>query len=741
MDNPQANMPQLPPGLQDKLDQINRLIRDVQRDLERMTPGPADENFSPPWKKPVNQQDLDAVIDFLRERDDPLGGWYSRPGMRISGVEATQSVQFYDLYGQGSLAGSDNSVPLVAGKDLILRAYVERRSEGFAGPVTRFDGVVQYRGKELKSLNGPNPMQDASALRRNLIHDSLNFRIPGADCHGKINFTIKVFDALNPTSVFNRTTYRITTEFVNVPRMRVTGVLYSFTGNSLNLPAPTGMDLVNTLARFLPMLPMQGFDYNVCTIENYDKDLTKKAGWDDLLNNLANLRSASTIRTFYVGLLPANITAQVGSEARGIGRAGLAIAGKDDTRALSHELGHACSIKHVDAGGAPEPFESKYPNYGTFPFGSIGEVGIDTARLTLYNPQFSYDFMSYWENGGVPLFTTNTWISPYHYQRMMSILTASQGTGDIVLQVTITAVAMLFNFRVYRGGRVELLPSYPVRGVPKTRDLRPEVGVMLDLYDRSGAVIGSYRCHQHNPYQDPDGAYLDFHEVLPWSEEVGEVCFVREREELTRLRVGEAPTEVHLEGVRRYENGERDSDLARVEWSAGEVSSENGRTAALVRYSNDGGRTWQAVAADIQENRCLVNLDLLPGGEDCRFEVIVAHGLSAAAVESEPFAVRMKPRQVTIASPENEATFSLGEPVVFAGAGHSPDYGTSPGEDILWSSSQEGNFGRGMYLVRDDLPLGRHRITLTTPDGQAGTHCGEASASVWIKIVEAECQQ
>ena len=43
------------------------------------------------------------------------------------------------------------------------------------------------------------------------------------------------------------------------------------------------------------------------------------------------------------------------------------------------------------------------------------------------------------------------------------------------------------------------------------------------------------------------------------------------------------------------------------------------------------------------------------------------------------------------------------------------------------------------YLVRSDLRTGAHRITLSTPDGQPGDQCGEASASVWIKVVEKEC--
>jgi hypothetical protein len=101
--------------------------------------------------------------------------------------------------------------------------------------------------------------------------------------------------------------------------------------------------------------------------------------------------------------------------------------------------------------------------------------------------------------------------------------------------------------------------------------------------------------------------------------------------------------------------------------------------------------------------------------------------------ESEPFAVRRKPRRAYIVSPQNGQTFCAGEPVVFAGAGHSPDFGTSAEDEVTWTSSLECcGLGTGSYLVRDDLPPGTHRITLVTQDGQGG----ETSTSVWIKIIE-----
>ncbi|HET7112502.1 MAG TPA: hypothetical protein VFI57_02610 [Pyrinomonadaceae bacterium] len=739
MNNPTQDMPQLPSNLRDKLDQISQMVKDLQRDLLGTQIDPVDDTQLPPWKKPINQDNTADIVAALGKLTDPF---IRRSGTKIEGIEMTQSTQFYNLHGQGSGDDSDNMVPLVAGKDLILRVYVERRHDSLFAAPDQFDGIVSYRNKQVGPLNGPQRLQEATALRRNLINDSLNFRIPASDCHGTVTFKVRVFEwrsgskFINPAvfDTYHTANYTIVADFREIPRMRVTGVLIHFTGNNMNWAAPTGIDLVNTLARFLPMFPTPGFDYNFCQVQDVGLDLTVRKNWDQLLTSITTIRSMSTMRTFFVGLLPSGVATLAGAAARGIGNNGVAVASHDDTRALSHELGHACSLPHVNFNGPEPPFDDKYPKYSGFAFGSIGEEGIDTARLALYHPKTSFDFMTYNENGPTVLFTQTTWISPHNYKKMMYALRATDGTGDFPLIAGIVVTVIAINFRAHRDGRIEIRPSYPLTDMPYTRDIRETTNVRVELYDRRGEVIESQRCHVHNPYQDPEGPYLDFHEVIRWSDEVAEVAFLRDGRELHRARVGEAVPQVHVEAVRRAER-EDQGDLARVDWT---VSRENlpedrFQVGAAVRYTNDGGRTWHGIAADLTEGRCLVNLDLLPGGEECRFQVIVSSGLSATVTDTETFAVQRKPRRAQIISPQDGQTFQAGEPIVFFGAGHSPDLGTSADDEVTWTSNVECcGIGTGSRIVRDDLPAGRHCITMRTPDGQGS----EASASVWIKVLE-----
>jgi hypothetical protein len=739
MDNPMSDFPQLPPKLQDKLDQISKMVSELRRDLIGSELDPIDDTQLPPWKKPLNKDNTAQIVDALTKLTDPF---VRRSGIKIEGIEMTQSVQFYDLYGQGSADDSDNMVPLVTGKDLILRVYVERRHGSLFAAPDSFNGVVTYRGKQVASLNGPQRLQEATALRRNLINDSLNFRIPAADCHGTVTFNVRVYEwrgdskFITPGVLFDNyhtATYTIVAEFREIPRMRITGVLIRFTGNGQNWAAPTGVDLVNTLGRFLPMFPTPGFDYGFCQVADFDKDLTVRKNWDELLKNITNVRSMSTNRTYFVGLLPPGVATLASAAARGIGNMGVAVASQDDTRAMSHELGHACALPHVNVNGPEPPYDDKYPKYKNFSFGSVGEEGVDTARLALYNPSTSFDFMTYNENGPTKLFPTTTWISPHNYQKMMFDIRATEGTGDLAIISAIVVTVLALNFRAHRDGRIEIMPSYPLTNMPYIRDRRETNNVRVELYDRRGEVIESYRCHFNNPYQDPEGPYLDFHEVIRWPEEVGEVVILRDGRELSRSRVGEAVPGVRLEGVRRLEQ-EGEADLARIDWSVARENMPEGAfpIGAAVRYTNDGGRTWHGVAADLSEDRHLVNLDLLPGGDDCRFQLIVSSGLSASVTDTEPFQVRRKPRRAHIISPQDGQTFRVGEPIIFFGAGHSPDFGTSADDEVTWNSNVECcGIGTGSRIVRDDLPPGKHLITMRTPDGQGS----ETSASVWIKVM------
>ncbi len=730
------DIPQLPAELVKKIQLAKRLNDHINQELKELSFGPGGEPVIPPGlpDEVIYQDEIEKIKDTI------TGKYRLPPGIRIADAELTQSTQFFNFDSQSSGAGNDNSVPLIANKDLIIRVYIDERP-GMAEYVPAFvTGRIRFAGQEFAPLNGPIRTKDRSLIRRSNINDTLNFRIPAAFCHGNRTFQVRAFDSdfnsLTSVGIYADGTpmrYSSTVEtfyatFRDVPPLRVCGVMVNYAGPNFNLAAPLGTDLPATLSRFLPMFPIHGFDFGPCTVTTWGDDMQiqsgqKWSGWDSLLTFITNLRNASTIRAFYVGLLPANLAGQISSNQRGIGTPGVAIAAKDDTRALSHELGHAMYLNHLNDGSAAGPYETNYPKYreGTFPYGSIGECGLNTSRMTLFDPSNSFDLMTYFDAADVP-FPTNTWISPYHYQRMLNALTASKGTGDIVLSIIVVLVA---NFRVYRDGKVELLPSYIVDRVNAHNSTPVTDSIMLDIHGVNGEILRSHRCHRHNPYQDMDGPFVDYHEIIPWSEKLTGFSVVRNGEVIHTIKPEKKKTKIKLDDLRRVQ---RNGDMMHLKW---DISSENSDQPAIIRYSNDNGETWQAIAAGITNSSHLVNLDLLPGGNACRLEVI-ASGLHKAAAQTEPFDVPIKPRKAYLYSPHEGEIFQAGTSITFLGGGYSPDHDPCSFDEVSWHSNIQGHLGTGNQLVKSDLVPGTHHITMIMPDGARG----EAKAGVWIKIAE-----
>ncbi len=141
---------------------------------------------------------------------------------------------------------------------------------------------------------------------------------------------------------------------------------------------------------------------------------------------------------------------------------------------------------------------------------------------------------------------------------------------------------------------------------------------------------------------------------------------------------------------------------------------------------------WRALATDLTEEKLDVNLSLLLGGDDCRFQIIASAGLRSSVAETDPFAVPRKPRTAYIQVPKSTTDMQYGDHVSLLGWGFSPDFGMVAGDEMIWISESIGRVGTGNRLYLHSLPAGDHRISLHIPNGLGG----EASENVGLKIIE-----
>jgi hypothetical protein len=149
----------------------------------------------------------------------------------------------------------------------------------------------------------------------------------------------------------------------------------------------------------------------------------------------------------------------------------------------------------------------------------------------------------------------------------------------------------------------------------------------------------------------------------------------------------------------------------------------------MVRYSNDDGRTWRVVAPSLSQSRFSLDTRTVPGGDQCRLQVVAASsGIRTAVVTTESFAVLLKPLQAIILSPESGFRVGRSERLRLLGAAISPDFETAPPDEMAWFSNRDGLLGIGHETWVTGLSVGRHELTLHLPDGLGGE--SEATISV-----------
>ena len=118
------------------------------------------------------------------------------PNLRVVAIEKTQATQFFNFNGQGSGLAPDNSIPLVANKDIVFRVYTDVQQVSTAFPVPSYitGGLWVYQINwpppnaeyHLTPINSPITgipagsiyAAPASNIQRANANSTLNFRLP-----------------------------------------------------------------------------------------------------------------------------------------------------------------------------------------------------------------------------------------------------------------------------------------------------------------------------------------------------------------------------------------------------------------------------------------------------------------------------------------------------------------------------------------------------------------------------------
>jgi hypothetical protein len=329
--------------------------------------------------------------------------------LSVAGLHLTQSVQTFD-----------NTVPLVSGRDALLRVTALANASNRLRAQVR---VRLYQGNtEVRSLVIDSPADTVPTGRldgeitttwNTLVDGSLVQ--PGLRAVADVDPANAVPEADESDNVFPATG-RLAVDVRAAPPLAITLVPVRQTATDLlgDVTASNRREYLDLASRMYP-LPT----YNARVRDVYTTDAPAleaddaNGGWITVLNEIAALRATDPESRHYYGVVRIGYS----SGLAGLGFIGVGAAigydePSDRARVAAHELGHTWDRQHAPCGNPSGPD----PNF-PYPNGRIGRIGWDQLTGSL-KPRELPDVMGY---------CASPWISDYTYEGVMDFRATEPG--------------------------------------------------------------------------------------------------------------------------------------------------------------------------------------------------------------------------------------------------------------------------------------------------------------------------
>ncbi len=400
--------------------------------------------------------------------------------LTVGQIEFTQSTQT-----------PDNTVPIVAGKNGLVRVYVLANQANSSAPlvqITLTNNGVPVAGypKTAAAAASSTPQ----AVSEGSLASSWNLAIPGTDLAAPTGTGYAIQAAVDPGGLVtegDRTnnTSQVALAVTAVPTFRTTifpVVLSSGTGNV------TESNKAAWVSRLARMWPIADVDIRVgdpFTPSVSDLGADDDTAWKKVLSDLAAKHAAdgATDRYYYgalkvayssgtagMGYVPSVNSSFSSRTAIGWDKSSGYADGGHFPEVFAHEVGHNFGLSHAPCGVSS--YDTSYP----YPNGSIGVWGYDTATNLLEPPASVEDVMSY---------CSPVWVSDYNYKKVLATRAA---TGAFVaVAADAGQECLLVRGVLHPDGTAELLPGFRTRAVAST--VHPEGDLRLEGLDASGKVL------------------------------------------------------------------------------------------------------------------------------------------------------------------------------------------------------------------------------------------------------------
>lgn len=676
-------------------------------------------------------------------------GTVIRGDLMVTGIECSQVVQHFrsDRFLDQANVRPDNSIRLISRKTTGVRVYLDYDAHSGLPLIMALSGSLEVRTSTTPTVLTLNPMaaitpRRDSQIQRGLASHTLNFAIPEAWCQGELTVRCVLFDAANHAQ--RSAAFEETLIFQEVTPLRVHGVGVHYTGQGLDLPAPTQADVVATMAFTEKIYPVGEVELTGYMTIDFDRDMRADisngcgSGFGALLSRLRDLRGSSD--DIYYALLPAGVdTGNVGG--CGGGGVGAAFTGSGATAA--HEIGHAKGLQHApcdDSGRCDTPANtnSEYPNYDGFASDSIGEYGYDPVLNRVFDPLGVYDMMGY---------SSPEWISPYTYAKLMAkfppvsgLEAGSAGSAYSAMRMMIAANAkvpsqipewirrpmptLFLDLRISRDRKVERRPSFHFEALPGSTGFGKS-GFTAEFADEEGNPLGCFPLRNPCQHCNPECWPKTFSERIPFPSGARALRIWEGKDLLYEERIPDPP-KIELQGV--YHTGKPgtvqvEEGFWELRWSP--ANSKEDVLWYLVQWE-DGPGVWRGVAPRTSDRSIIIRPAAVGGHRVVRIRVLATSGIATGSAECnltrESGSSSAPSREIVLPDLPDKGgplpRILRGSIIDTLGRGHS-------GVHLAWFDDVGAEIGRGRTVDLDVLPEGEHAIRVVDLTG--GAEAGQAT--------------
>lgn len=376
----------------------------------------------PSWASPLWSYSEASILEVDVEGvGHTIGPGEVRATAQLAGLEAEAIVQVNPTelevsvpfaYITQSVQNQAAGVPLIAGRDGLLRVYLEGGQPNFFEPAVQAtfyrDGAAVH-GATLETPGVGIP-EDVEEGERALTFEA---RVPGSVLQPGTSLVLEVdpggvVPATSSSTLRIPATGELALDIVEVLpfHVRLVPVNLTSTGDD------SGFSLDNMMLRTRmtsDVFPLGEIDVDLrVPYTTEGSGLDTRAGWVELLEEIAMLRlDDNSPRYYYGGFdLPSR------SYASGIGYVGYPVSIGADNRSstIAHEIGHNLSLPHAPCSRPGVDITGVDPDY-PYLGGLAGQYGWDRTNDRLWDPETTYDLMTYCDP---------SWISDYNYERVLA---------------------------------------------------------------------------------------------------------------------------------------------------------------------------------------------------------------------------------------------------------------------------------------------------------------------------------